>query len=77
MDLEDRLREILPKTQHKKIEAIMDACGSALTVSEVAPHKTHAPIETVQAYGLTIGIDANGYAASVEFPDGAEVTTWE
>lgn len=76
MDLEIRLREILPKTQHKHIEAIMDAAVSALTVSEVAPSKTHAPIETVQAYGLILGIDANGYAATVEFPRGAEVTTW-
>ena len=31
---------------------------------------THAPIETVDIYGLVIGVDANGHAAEVRFPDG-------
>lgn len=75
-DLESRLREILPKTQHKKIEAIMDAFEEALTVTEVAPRQTHAPIGTVRAYGLVLGVDGNGEAATVEFPYGAEVTAW-
>lgn len=41
-------------------------------VHEVWPRNTHAAIETVQAYGLRIGVDANGHAAEVHFPDGAE-----
>jgi hypothetical protein len=41
-------------------------------VHEVWPRNTHAVIETVEVYGLRIGVDANGYAAEVYFPDGAE-----
>jgi hypothetical protein len=33
-------------------------------------HNTHAPIETVEIYGPVIGVDANGHAAEVRFPDG-------
>lgn len=75
-DLESRLREILPNARHKTLDAILDACAEALSVSEVEPGKTHAPIETVHAYGLVLGVDANGYAATVEFPHGAVVTGW-
>lgn len=41
-------------------------------VYEVWPRKTHAEIDSVEAYGLSIGLDANGYACAVEFPYGAE-----
>jgi hypothetical protein len=32
----------------------------------------HVAVETVEIYGLTIGVDANGYASRVAFEIGAE-----
>lgn len=44
-------------------------------ITDVAVHNTHAPIRQVDAYGLLIYVDANGYAAHVHFPCGAEDVT--
>lgn len=35
----------------------------------------HAPIETVQAYGLTIGVDAHGRAAEISSEYGLQILT--
>jgi hypothetical protein len=42
-------------------------------IYDAYPRNTHAGIEAVEAYGLRIDVDANGYASAVHFPDGAEV----
>lgn len=71
-DLRQEPEEILPKSQHKKIDRILELLDPA-DVYAVAVHNTHAGIEMVEAYGLKISVDANGYAAEIEFPDGAVV----
>lgn len=40
-------------------------------IHDVVVRNTHAAIERVEMYGLEIGVDANGYASEVHFPDGA------
>lgn len=74
--LSTELEKILPKSQHKKIDQILELIDQPECVTAVEVNKTHAPIETVELYGLVLGVDANGYAATVSFPDGAEVSQW-
>jgi hypothetical protein len=76
MDLyEAELREILPKSQHKKIQRILEALGldEGITVDEVAVSGARVPVEHITAYGLDISLDANGNAATVGFPYGGEL----
>lgn len=42
-------------------------------VYEVYPDRTRVEVERVEAYGLTIGLDANGEACRIEFPYGAYI----
>lgn len=56
----------------RRVDAILAALGY-LEIDEVYPNRTHAEVERVEAYGLEIGVDANGYAARVAFPLGADV----
>ena len=75
-ELRSELAEILPKSQHKKIDAIVALIEPepwSITAVDVA--MAHVGIETVEAYGLVIKLDANGDAASVEFPYGADIAT--
>ena len=48
-------------------------CSGSEIVYAVTVEKSRMGVETIQAYGLTITLDANGDAARVEFPHGAEV----
>ncbi|MEU8657449.1 hypothetical protein [Actinoplanes philippinensis] len=69
----EALAEILPKSQHTKIERIVTLLDDDL-VYEVDICRSRVGIERITAYGLTIAVDANGDAAAIEFPYGAEVT---
>ena len=70
----DELADILPKSQHSKIDRILqliDPADAVVYTVEIPASKVG--IDTVEVYGLVIAVDANGDAASVEFPYGAEV----
>lgn len=43
-------------------------------VTEVEVHHARVPVETVEAYGLTIRVDANGNAVSVSSAHGFMIT---
>jgi predicted transcriptional regulator len=75
MDPVALLEEILPKSQHKKIERIVEALAleDVQTVDEVAVIGARVPVEHVTAYGLEIAVDANGNAVTVGFPYGGEL----
>ncbi len=57
-------------SREERARAILEYALSELYVAY--PRKTHAGVETVEAFGLTIRVDANGYAAEVHFPNGAD-----
>jgi hypothetical protein len=67
------LIELLPKSAHKHIDRIIDELVSR-TAATVEVVGARLAVETVTAYGLDIGVDANGNAAWVGFPYGADVT---
>ncbi|WP_371409767.1 hypothetical protein OG423_14275 [Micromonospora zamorensis] len=66
------LADLLPKSAHTKIPAILSYFGQAEATHEVDVVGARVPVETVEAYGLLIGVDANGNAATITFPHGAE-----
>ncbi|MCX5119239.1 hypothetical protein OG992_18800 [Micromonospora sp. NBC_00362] len=68
------LTETLPKGAHKHIDEIVSWFGYADNPSELTIPGARVPVEIVEAYGLSIEVDANGNAATVTFPHGAEVT---
>lgn len=68
------LTETLPKGAHKKIDEILSYFGMVDAVTEVAIVGARVAVETADVYGLSIEVDANGNAATVGFPHGAEVT---
>lgn len=74
--MEARLREILPKSQHEKIGAILDLMDEARDVYRVVTYGTAGPVHEIEAHGLEMTVDALGRAVSVTFPAGAEVTEW-
>jgi hypothetical protein len=67
------LDELIPKASKKAKAAIVDAWPDTDCVFEVDVHGTRAAVETVEAYGLDIDVDANGRATVVRFPDSAAV----
>lgn len=67
------LAETLPKSAHKHIDKILDRLGVPEATRMVEIVGARVEVEEVDAYGLTIGVDANGNAARVYFPHGAEV----
>lgn len=44
-------------------------------ITDVAVRNTHVGVGKIEAYGLIIDVDANGYAVHVHFPYGAEDVT--
>jgi len=66
------LAGLLPKSAHAKIPEILSYFGQAEEVHEVDVVGSRVVVETVEAYGLVIGVDANGNAATITFPHGAE-----
>ncbi len=65
----------------KRVEALEDlfsewASGDHLVgqaIETVSVKGSRVAVERVEAYGLTIGVDANGYAATVESVHGLEI----
>ncbi|MFG1872104.1 hypothetical protein [Micromonospora arborensis] len=74
--VDEPLAEAFPRTSKVKRDAVVKEIVRRvlnLTVFEVAVIGTRMPVETVEAFGLEIGVDANGRAARVVFLDGAEL----
>lgn len=75
-ELAQYLCEILPKSAHKHVDAIVEYVTTMPLYAEVETaevHRARIPVETVWAYGLEIRLDASGNAVTVTFPHGAEV----
>lgn len=72
--MHDEIRAILDDRKLRG-EARVEALAALFDpfVYEVYPMKTHVEVEQVTVYGLELGVDANGYASRVLFPDGAEI----
>lgn len=75
MSVESDVRKILKDNRltDDKVRALVAYIEGFESVYEAHPCNTHAAIETVEVYGLVIGVDANGYASEVHFPYGAQV----
>lgn len=76
-EIAEQVREALKGTSKRdeQVEALVALIlgrEQDTTVYAVYPRRTRAEIERVNIYGLEIGVDANGYACRVGFPDGAE-----
>lgn len=73
MSIESDVRGILAKNRkaEDKVRALVSYIEGFSVVWSVVVKNTHAAIETVEAYGLEIGVDASGHASEVTFPDGA------
>jgi len=72
-DLQEMLTDTLPKSGQKHIPVILNFVADMLQVEEVEIHHARVAVETVSVYGLTIALDANGEAVTVEFPRGAVI----
>ncbi len=73
-DLQESIAELLADKSLRgeaRVIALADLLDAG-PVFEVWPLKTRVEVEQVEAYGLTIGLDANGDACRVEFPWGAD-----
>jgi hypothetical protein len=73
--LREELQEILPKSQHNKIDRIIgliDPDRDVVNTVEVGQRALIA-VETIEAYGLIIGLDALGEASDVSHRDGLVV----
>jgi hypothetical protein len=64
------LADLLPKTAHKHIDAILTEFAPEVLLA-VDIEGARVPVEQVEVYGLVIDLDANGNAATVSFPYGA------
>lgn len=74
-ETEVEVREIFASNRlaEDRIRALVNYFADPQIISEAYPkHSRHIPVEWVEAYGIRIGVDANGHAACVEFPEGAE-----
>ena len=73
MSIEDDVRGILADNRKTddRVRALLSYIEGFSDVYSVAVRNTHAAVETVWAYGLVIGVDGNGHASEVTFPDGA------
>lgn len=73
----EAIRSVYPKISAVKLGELLDVLDEFIPgeseILEVAVNGTHQAIRSVEIYGLSIGVDANGRAATVAFPDGA---TW-
>jgi hypothetical protein len=66
------LRSRLPRAEQVAMLIDLFPEPDGPVVDEVWPRQTRCEVERVEAYGLTLGLDANGDACRVEFPYGAE-----
>lgn len=62
------LLDLLPKSQHGKVDAIVTEFASYVegNISAVLVDGARMGVEKVQAYGLDITLDANGNAERIE-----------
>ena len=67
------LIEALPKSAHKHIDKILDTLGYAEAADAVEVIGARLGVETIEAYGLEITLDANGNAAEIRSPHGLDV----
>jgi hypothetical protein len=74
-DNREWLAELLPKSAHKHVPAILEYFAPQ-PVGNVEVVGARVAVERIEAYGLLIQLDALGRAVRVAFPDGAEVTEW-
>lgn len=79
---EEVIRQQLPTMSAKRADDLVERILDALAengflvdgvMSTVGIQRTHIPIEYVEAYGLEIGVDANGYASEISSCWGLEV----
>jgi hypothetical protein len=64
------LLDVLPKSvSQKRIDEIVERLATDETIGSIGIHGARVPVETVEAYGLAIEVDANGRAAVVHFSD--------
>jgi hypothetical protein len=63
------LESILPKAAHKKIDLIIEYYAP-VDIGQVEVNGGHLVVDTVEAYGLDIGLDASGNATTVSSPYG-------
>jgi 16S rRNA G527 N7-methylase RsmG len=76
-DFREFLKGLPGKLSAKNIEAItarVEAMMPPEMVKTVEIINARVPTATIEAFGLTIAVDAHGHAVTVEFPYGAEVT---
>lgn len=79
----DVIGKALPKSwSQDKRDNVADEIEAALSEAGllfedepevIGIRSTHVPIEEVEAYGLVLAIDANGYAAEISSPLGLEI----
>lgn len=67
------LAELLPKGAQRHIAAILDYFMPT-QVDAVDIRGARVAVEEVAAFGLVVEVDANGNAATVRFPHGADIT---
>lgn len=72
------LIDLLPKSQHRKVDEILDYFLDSGTPARIEVTSARVPVEQVEAYGLVLDVDANGRAAVIGLPQDAraEVTEW-
>ncbi|MGI5245433.1 hypothetical protein [Dactylosporangium sp. CA-139066] len=74
-DIREILAEVLPKAAHKKIPELAERLAELYpdSIEVVDIEGARVAVETVEAYGLEIEVDALGRASAVYFPNGASV----
>lgn len=73
--VDEPLEKAFPRTSKAERDAVVAEIVQRvlhLPIFEVEVIGARMPVETIEAYGLEIHLDANGRAARVVFPDGAE-----
>lgn len=74
-EFEEFLNSLPGKLSDKKRDAILDYVEKMVMVNVKVVEVDHSWVvtETVEAYGLTLELDAHGDAVTVEFPRSAQV----
>lgn len=75
-DLHSFMEKLPGKISKKNMDAIAEhveaTANDTSDIKAVEIHGARVAVETVNAYGLVIQLDAHGNAVTVEFPYGAE-----
>lgn len=75
MTAEDDIRSIFAdnRTNEARIRALVEYVDGYAETWSAWPKKARVQVEQVEAYGLVLGVDANGDACRVDFPRGADI----